>query len=89
MEDVFNTIRKLPENGLKYKYLTFSLSDYRIIQDVFNQLMRTGDCYCCIDNVVSFFALEGFITCKLTITWIIKVPEQWNYKPIEKAANCR
>ena len=73
MKETGQVIHDIAENGLKYKYLQFTLSEYRAIEEIFQRIIKNGSADCFMDNVVSFYALQGFITVKSYsgINWYI------------------
>ena len=77
MKELFETIKRMGDSGkLKFKYLEFTLNEYRAIQAVFNQLVRHKMADCFMGNVVSFFALNGLITITSdNVNWLVKIPE--------------
>jgi len=78
IKELFNTINNMAITGkLEYKYLKFTLAEYRVIQAIFNRLADHGMAETFMENVVKFFALNGLITCQTGINWIIKVPENF------------
>ena len=78
MKELFELIRDyLPEHGLKYKHLKFTLNEYYSIQAVFNKLVKSGEALTFMDNVVKFFALNGLEVIPpspVEVNWLIKKP---------------
>ena len=74
LKGMYDFIKELPEQGLKYQYLQLSLSDYHAAQQVFNELNKTGMSSCMLTNVIALYALKGFITCQTGVNWLIKIP---------------